>query len=239
MDTFIGNKVSETRLMLGADEMKHCVKVLRKKSGEKIRVINGKGDVWIGSLLEDSAKTAEVLLVNDALISVKDKGYKFHLIVAPTKNSDRIEWLLEKAVETGLDSFYLVLTSRTERKKVNVERLEKVALAALKQSGQLIIPAIKVFSFNAFFNMSESLSESKFICSCETLEGIKPLYAISESNDISVLIGPEGDFTTAEYAMAIQHGFVPISLGSQRFRTETAALLTVMAKHSFASQSPK
>jgi 16S rRNA (uracil1498-N3)-methyltransferase len=239
MDTFIGNKVGETRLLLGADEIRHCVKVLRKKSGEKIRVINGKGDVWIGALLEDSAKTAEVLLVNEVLNNTKHKGYKFHLIVAPTKNSDRMEWLLEKAVETGLDSFYLVITNRTERKKVNVERLEKVALAALKQSGQLIIPTIKVFSFNAFCNLSKSLSEQKFICSCEDLEGIKPLYTISESNDISVLVGPEGDFTTAEYAMAIQHGFVPISLGSQRFRTETAALLTVMAKHSFSSQSPQ
>jgi len=229
MDNFFGDLNKQNQLVLLKEELAHCTRVLRKKSGDQIGVLNGKGDYWKAILTHKTATTGEVEIEQHTQFGNRF-SYKLHLAVAPTKSSDRIEWLLEKSIETGIDAFSLIYTQRTERKKTNLERLEKISVSALKQSGQGVLPNIQEYKFKDF--LKNCSAQNKFIASCKLFDGMADLKSLALSKDLCVLIGPEGDFTDEEYALAMQHGFVPFSLGPQRFRTETAALLVVMSRFS-------
>ncbi|MCZ2129821.1 MAG: 16S rRNA (uracil(1498)-N(3))-methyltransferase [Bacteroidia bacterium] len=230
MDNFFGDINAEGKLVLSKDELAHCMRVMRKQVGDRIGVLNGKGCLWEAEVELNTNKTGEVKMLAKTH-ATPTLNYKFHLAVAPTKSADRIEWLLEKAIETGIHRLTLIYTQRTERKHTNVERLEKIAVAAAKQSGQLLLPEINESKFLDFIQSCKA--QAKFIAACPDLDGIQPVSALKVQKEICILVGPEGDFTPEEYQNAIQAGFQPISLGKQRFRTETAALMAVMAKFAY------
>ncbi|MCK9480950.1 MAG: 16S rRNA (uracil(1498)-N(3))-methyltransferase [Bacteroidia bacterium] len=229
MDMFFGNIDDKGDLVLHHDEVNHCFRVMRKKAGDRIGVMNGKGLIWEADINEMTSKTG-VLSNFQKVISNVLLPYTMHLAVAPTKNAERIEWLLEKSIEIGIHHFTLLYTHRTERKRVNIERLEKIAVAALKQSCQPILPTITECNFKEF--VTKRTTQAKFIASCKGFSNIQPISALANTSDIVVMVGPEGDFTDEEYNAALQHEFIPISFGTQRLRTETAALLAVMSRYS-------
>ncbi|MCO6495271.1 MAG: 16S rRNA (uracil(1498)-N(3))-methyltransferase [Bacteroidetes bacterium] len=230
MDYYFGNKDTHGALTLGKDELAHCLRVMRMQPGDRIGVLNGKGYLWEAEINLNTAKTGIVQIISETQKELP-LSYQFHLVVAPTKSADRIEWLLEKAVETGITRFTLLYTQRTERKHSNLARLEKIAIAAMKQSGQLFLPVINESRFSDIIENCQS--NSKYIASCLNFDTIQPLKVLKDAKDICVMVGPEGDFTPEEYEKAIHSGFQPISMGNQRFRTETAALLAVMSRFSF------
>lgn len=220
MNIFIAT-IHHTVAELTAEESWHCAKVLRFKAGDEIGLIDGKGNFYEGQLSVVNEKKCLANITYGPKVQNKHPYY-LHLAIAPTKNIDRMEWLVEKAVEIGIDEITFVRCKNSERTVIKEDRLIKIAESAVKQSLQAIIPKI-----NPLTNFSDVLkikSDLKFIAHCEE-ESKKHLKDFDLKNKSSlVLIGPEGDFTTEEIALAKTSGFSEISLGENRLRTETAGL---------------
>lgn len=205
------------------DESKHCVKVLRMTEGETFCVTNGKGFLFDAELVEALPKRATVNLTN------KRKGYdhwgfNLEVAIAPTKLNERTEWFLEKATEIGIDKVRLFTSFHSERRAANVERFEKVMVAAMKQSIKSRLPVIEdIVSFEKL--VKQPFEGQKIIAwiDDDVTETLCDVY--KKGGNALVLIGPEGDFSPEEVALARENGFVPVSLGDARLRTETAALV--------------
>lgn len=222
MNVFYLPEFQPGEIILNEEESGHAVKVLRMKENDPVFLVDGKGKLIEGEITSAHPKKCKI-----KVLTVKEefgkKNYKLHLAVAPTKNSDRMEWLVEKATEIGLDEFTPLICRYSERTRIHMIRLEKVALAAMKQSLKAYLPSIhEMISFEKFITLN--FQSKKFIAHC--VPGEKPhLFSqIRPREDIMVLIGPEGDFSSEEIRMAKLNGFQEISLGESRLRTETAAL---------------
>lgn len=214
MNLFYQPRLKEGINSLDGDEAHHA-KVLRLSVGDHILVTDGKG-LLVKARLE---KTAFTILEE----KIHTRSYSVHLFVAPTKNSDRMEWLVEKATEIGIDSIRLVQCERSERKKINLERLMKVAVSAMKQSQQSWLPEIR--ELTPFEDIVSSEFDQKFIAfvNHSNPDQLKNLAIANKS--YGLLIGPEGDFTREEIGLAIDNHWKKVSLGNTRLRTETAALV--------------
>jgi 16S rRNA (uracil1498-N3)-methyltransferase len=206
------------------EESQHIYQVLRLKEGDIAEVTDGKGNLYRGTLHFLSKKKPFFELDLNAKFSIPSQ-VKCSLAVALTKNIDRIEWLIEKATEMGLHSFYPLLTQRTERDKMNHERMVKIAVSAMKQSGRLWLPEIHpITTFREL--MPKADADIKMVAHCLEQTDKKYLSDVYTKGKSSlVLIGPEGDFTEAEINTAISNQYQPVSLGNSRLRVETAALM--------------
>lgn len=208
-------------LELDSTEATHITKALRMRSGDAILLTNGCGELFKAELTIDKhhvkAQVVEVLPIQDSAVAV-------HLGIAPTKNADRIEWLVEKAVEIGIGSITLLACEHSERSKMSVDRLRRVAIAALKQSQRTVLPAIHdVRNFRQW--VEECNADQRFIAHCHSGEERMLLRdALNAGLSTALAIGPEGDFSQAEVAFAQTAQFKSVSLGDARLRTETAAL---------------
>jgi 16S rRNA (uracil1498-N3)-methyltransferase len=224
MQIFLALKFDvDGNILLSPEESKHCVKVLRKKSGDIIHVIDGKGNLYEAELFETDPQACKVKIINKKQVAV-NKNYRLHIAISPTKNPDRIEWMVEKCTEMGVDEFSFIVCKRTEKPTVKLERLQKIAESAVKQSIQGIIPIINnAVSFKEFITLSKSTDAKKYIAHCVEETKIDLKNIISPSKNI-ILIGPEGDFTEEEIKLALESGYGAISLGETRLRTETAGL---------------
>jgi len=209
--------------LLNEEESKHAVRVLRLQSGSVIHLVDGRGGMYKTEIIDPHPKRTS-LRVLEVRMDVNKPNYHLHIAVAPTKNIDRIEWFLEKATEIGIAEFTPIICSRSERKDVKVDRLVKVAIAAMKQSLKAYLPKVNpAVDFVRFLDSIQDTSCIKGIAHC--LDGEKSyINAFEPAKEYLWLIGPEGDFTEEEIQKAAQQGFVPISLGEARLRTETAAL---------------
>lgn len=211
---------------LDEEETRHALKVLRLQPGEPIRVTNGKGYHYTGTINGLAGKQLEIWLTQQFQIFDFTRP-RIHIAVSPLKNSDRLEWLVEKATEVGVYRISFVVTNRTEKIRVKLERMQRLAVAALKQSLGGWLPLLAgPIEFSSL--VSEATENEKYIAWCE---GKNQLLwdAISGQQDSLILIGPEGDFTSKEAEGAIDAGFTPVSLGTQRLRTETAGLVSIFA----------
>jgi 16S rRNA (uracil1498-N3)-methyltransferase len=210
---------------LNEDESKHCVRVLRLAIGNEIVLIDGNGGWYKAIITEDNPKGCVVKIVEVKKETGK-KPFQLHIAIAPTKSNDRMEWFIEKTTEIGIDEISIIECRNSERTNVKTERLEKVAVAAIKQSLKAYLPAIhEMLSVKKFIEVTNDFKGQKFIAHCnESTEKIhlKKLYI--KGKNALVLIGPEGDFTLEEVQYALSKGFKEISLGYSRLRTETAAL---------------
>lgn len=205
---------------LSEDESKHCVKVLRMQEGAAIELVNGRGLQAQCVLVTAHAKRS-VLRVKDQIQHTPTPT--LHIALAPTKNLDRIEWYIEKATELGLSKLTFLLCERSERKQLNIERLEKIAVAAMKQSKRYFLPQIEPLEpFEVFL----AKHPRGYFGHCE--EGPK-IGLGSLLPDLPFLIGPEGDFSSKEIQQAIQAGYQAVDMSAFRLRTETAALLATTA----------
>lgn len=212
-------------------ESGHCVRVLRHEVGDTFEVVDGKGSVFTVRLVEAHPKRAMVEIVDKKTIEPYWPG-RFILAVAPTKNIDRMEWLVEKATEVGFNEFVPLLCRYSERRELKRERLEKTAVSAMKQSLKAALPEVREMTpFRKFVEQYSSVAQ-KFVAYC-TDDGERRLLSRSfrPGADAVVLIGPEGDFSPEEIQAAVDAGFQPISLGDARLRTETAALTALETLH--------
>lgn len=212
-------------------ESGHCVRVLRHEVGDTFEVVDGKGSVFTVRLVEAHPKRAMVEIVDKKTIEPYWPG-RFILAVAPTKNIDRMEWLVEKTTEVGFNEFVPLLCRFSERRELKRERLEKTAVSAMKQSLKAALPEVREMTpFRKFVEQYSSVAQ-KFVAYC-TDDGERRLLSRSfrPGADAVVLIGPEGDFSPEEIQAAVDAGFQPISLGDARLRTETAALTALETLH--------
>lgn len=211
------------------DEALHCVKVLRMKEGDEILITDGKGSFYEATIANAHQKHC---IVNITKTITAPNPWKFYLQVAfaPTKNMDRIEWFTEKATEIGIDHLTPLSCRYSERKELKLPRIEKILVSAIKQSQKATVPQLdEMIDFDKF--ISQKFDGQKFIAHCydSPKEAFKTIYKKGEN--VLILIGPEGDFSEQEVEKAVKHGFIPISLGNSRLRTETAALVACHTIH--------
>lgn len=201
------------------EEAGHISRVLRKKSGDLLWVTDGTGKGYQAEIIEIGKNDVHCKIVEE-LKGDFEIATRVHLAVAPTKNIDRFEWMIEKAVELGVHEITPILCQRSERKIVNVERMNKLALSAMKQSGRFFLPRVnELVKWENF----KSESEWKLVAHCEDSQKME-LNQLVAAKSVTILIGPEGDFTPKEIESFLQQKYQPVSLGKSRLRTETAAV---------------
>ena len=212
---------------LPEEEAKHVVRVLRMKEGDIINLMDGRGSFHEAEITTASNHRCLYRILSSCEQTRPWAG-KIHLAVAPTKLNDRIEWLAEKATEIGWDRVSFLNCQFSERRNIKTERIEKILVSATKQSHKAWIPQVdEMLSIKEFGNSSGNDDTDRFICHC--YEGEKPHLkdVVKKGRNCIVMIGPEGDFSVEEVALAEQYGFKPVTLGTSRLRTETAALVAV------------
>lgn len=229
MQLFFSHEVLNNQAFLDIEETRHCTKILRKQPGDIVCVTDGKGLLYKGVIVSfDKKKT--IIDLTDQLPDKQKRSFSVDIAVAPTKNINRTEWLLEKSTEFGLDNAFFIRCQRSERKQIRVDRLQKIVLSAAKQSLKSTFPILTdLQDFKTF--VSTAQQKQKFIAHCNTDD--LPLFqnCLGNAEEVLVLIGPEGDFTPEEVAFAKENGFVEISLGKSRLRTETAAVAACHTTH--------
>lgn len=234
MELFYSQDIEGGIVRLNQDESGHCIKVLRHKCGDEISVIDGCGTLYKCRITSDSHKGVEAIVLE----SQSDWGghpYNLHLAVCPTKNNDRYEWFAEKACEIGFDTLSPIIGDHSERRILKTPRVEKILVSAAKQSLKAAVPVMNEPVSVKEFIKSEAESQGlKMIAYCFEDERV-PRRSIREAlegydgDQITVMIGPEGDFSKEEAEMALAAGFIPVHLGQSRLRTETAALTAAAA----------
>jgi 16S rRNA (uracil1498-N3)-methyltransferase len=228
MQLFYNPNINETTEYFSFDkeESKHIIKVLRKKDTDILFVTNGLGFLFKTeiTLASDSKCTVQII----SFEKKEESKFKLHLAVAPTKMNDRFEWFLEKATEIGIHEITPIICDRSERKVINAERFDKIILSAMKQSNELFLPKLNdAVTFKEFIKQQNK--GLQLIAHCEETDK-KTLKSVLKPNEnLTLLIGPEGDFSEKEIALALENNYIPVSLGNTRLRTETAA---VVACHS-------
>lgn len=214
----IGDKIHT----LSEDESKHIIRVLRLKIGEQIGLLDGEGSLFTCELVSDNAKRCEVKIIKTD--SHERPNQTIHIVIAPTKLNERMEWFVEKATEIGVTDITFINCKNSERVKLNLDRLVKKAISAMKQSNRTFLPRL-----NDLVEYDEFIQNHKngLIAHCYD-EQKSDLEQVFESQNCPIIIGPEGDFTKQEIELAEKNGYKTISLGENRLRTETAGLYACM-----------
>jgi len=223
LDHFYQPKITFGNLYLDSEESKHCIRVLRKRVGDKISIFDGNGGTYICRLTNPNPKKAEFEILEKYYIE-KPKNL-IHIAIAPTKNIERIEWFLEKSIEVGIQIISFVQCVKSERKKVKMERMIRKAINAMKQSKNPYLPIINDIVSLKDFIMNVDTHADKFICHESMGQGHYILHEATQGSNYKVIIGPEGDFTKDELQLAEKYKFLPVSLGETRLRTETAGVV--------------
>ncbi len=220
MNVFYCSEIDNEIIALDESESLHATRVLRLLTGDKICILDGKGKKCIAEIVNPHHKKCECKIIEQAI--VPPKTFHLHIAIAPTKMNDRMEWFLEKATEIGIDEITPVICNRSERRQTNHDRFEKVLIAAMKQS---MNPWLPILNPQIDFNKFIELHPNGFIAHCND----SPKHPLKEKlpakGEINLLIGPEGDFTMEEVNLAALAGWIPVSLGESRLRTETAGVV--------------
>lgn len=213
------------------DEAFHAAKVLRLREGETVQVTNGKGSWYDAIVQQTHPKRCDLKIIQETKQS--PRPFRIEIALAPTKNLDRIEWFVEKATEIGIDRISFFYTKHSERRTIKLERLQKIAVSAMKQSLQAYLPEIvEVGDFEKWILKSSKVASQKFIAHLPS--DLVPEHLLKKAlptQSYTVLIGPEGDFTEAEIQLTQQQDFQMVTLGNTRLRTETAALVACHTLH--------
>ena len=224
MQLFYNPAINETQtsFVFDKEESKHIIKVLRKKESDILHVTNGLGFLF----------TTEITIASDNKCTVKIVSFEkqeapkfhLHLAVAPTKMNERYEWFLEKATEIGIQEITPIICEHSERKVIKIDRFQKILESAMKQSLHYYLPKLKEpINFKDFIKTQKS--GQFFIAHCEETAKKSLKNELKHNQDVTILIGPEGDFSVKEIQLAIENNFIPVSLGATRLRTETAAIV--------------
>jgi 16S rRNA (uracil1498-N3)-methyltransferase len=216
--------------ILSEEDSRHCVKVLRKNTKDKIHVVDGLGGLFECEITKAHEKKCEVRILSTKREFEKRTHY-LHIAIAPTKNADRIEYFVEKCVEIGVDEITLIQTKHSERKNLRSERLEKIAISAMKQSLKAYLPKVnELINFDKFIEKANF--ESKLIAHLtDDAKQLKDVATIRK--EVLIMIGPEGDFAQDEILLAQEFGFQLVTLGNSRLRTETAGVVACAILNAF------
>jgi 16S rRNA (uracil1498-N3)-methyltransferase len=225
VNLFFQPAVSEGVHHLTPEESHHAFRVLRMVPGDVILVTDGKGVFYHAQISAIDSKKCSFQI--DSQEKTPTKSFYIHIAIAPTKNADRIEWFVEKAIEIGIDEISFMLCKNSERKVLNLERIEKIAVSAMKQSQQAWMPIIH--PMRPFKEILKSRADQKFIGHVDHTNPVHLTSAAKPGKNYLTLIGPEGDFAAEELADAIGNRFEKVSLGHNRLRTETAGLVSCQA----------
>ena len=228
MQLFFNEAISEndTEIVFSKEESKHISKVLRKSEGDFIFITNGNGYLFKAEITLAGINKCKAEIIETSY--QEKEAHYIHLAVAPTKMNDRYEWFLEKATEIGVQEITPIICDHSERKIVKLERFKKIIQSATKQSLRYHMPKInEAVNFQEFINTHNN--ETLLIAHCEKTDrkSLKEILADISSKKITILIGPEGDFSTKEIEIAIDKNYQPVTLGKTRLRTETAAIVAV------------
>jgi len=221
MNVFVCGEIQEGKANLLPEEAFHCFKVMRKNPGDLITMIDGKGNFYESEILEISKKSCLTRVTKHWV--EKEKGYYLHLAVAPTKNITRYEWFIEKSIEIGIDEITPIHCDHSERNRINLDRLNRIAVGAVKQSLSATFPIINPMISIADFIKIENASSK--ICAHLDEEGAHLKHAVQAQGSYTILIGPEGDFSKKEIDSLKSEQWRFTKLGDKRLRTETAALV--------------
>jgi len=221
-EIFYSKEIVKNEIILMDQEANHCIKVLRKKVQDMIQITDGLGHIYTTEISYIGNKKVYCSIIET---SYHKKKEKMSIGVGILKNRDRMEWMVEKLVEIGIDQLFFIQSVNSERSKINTDRFEKKAISAMKQSLRTHLPKIDTISFDQIFNLS---FDKKYIAHCE--EGNKTFWGEKTSKldeSTLLLIGPEGDFSTKEIELCLSNDFLPVTLGDFRLRTETAAIYSL------------
>lgn len=228
MHYFYAPDISKPFVTLSNEESEHCVRVMRHREGDVVCVTDGCGHVAEAVIAEAHPKKC-LLEIRETITDNILTHNGLHLAIAPTKNADRMEWLLEKAIEIGICSLTFLQCDHSERTHLNLERLQRLAIAALKQSQTAWLPPLKIMKFTEFVQQNTATQADKFIAWCDE-NNQRQLVKISRNYpEMILLIGPEGDFSEKEIVLARESGYIEVKLGDRRLRTETAGLYGCLA----------
>lgn len=230
MQLFFNSELSQNQdeIQFSKEESKHIIRVLRKSLGDTLYITNGKGALFTAEITSANQKNCSANITASEI--QPQRNYRLHLAVAPTKMNDRYEWFLEKSTEIGIDSITPIFCDNSERRIIKAKRYEKILLSAMKQSLNCYLPELNdAINFKDFIDQKhEGLL---CIAHCEDTNRTSLKQKLTANTDITILIGPEGDFSSNEIKLALDNNFIPITLGNTRLRTETAA---IVACHSVA-----
>jgi len=210
--------------VLDETESKHAIKVLRLNQGDSIHLVDGKGNFYTAEIINPHTKKCEVKIIDQS--SKNPISPSIHIVIAPTKNTDRLEWFVEKVTEIGISEITPIICAHSERKVLKTDRIKKRAISAMKQSLKAHLPVInEAISFKGLIASSAQFNGQRFIAHCyeEDQQHLKEAY--QKGKNCLILIGPEGDFNQEEIKLALESDFIPISLGESRLRTETAGIV--------------
>ncbi|SIS71391.1 16S rRNA (uracil(1498)-N(3))-methyltransferase [Belliella pelovolcani] len=226
MQLFFTEHTNENQFTLDAEESKHLIKVLRKTQGDRVHFTNGKGCLYHCIIIDANPKKA-IIKIEEREFQPED-DYYIHLAISPTKNSDRMEWMVEKLTEIGVHEITFMESEFSERSHLKLERLEKKIIAASKQSLKTWLPKLNpVRPMNELVQDSEFNSYQRFIAYVDKENDRHLFDKAKPDNAYLILIGPEGDFSNQEIQLAFDNHFLPCSLGKSRLRSETAAVAAV------------
>ncbi|MBU2996710.1 16S rRNA (uracil(1498)-N(3))-methyltransferase [Cellulophaga baltica] len=228
MQLFFNPDITEksSHFTFPSDESRHIVKVLRKREGDTLHITNGKGFLFEATIIATDIRKCSVTIVKSTFHP--NKNSNLHIAVAPTKMNDRYEWFLEKATEIGITEITPIICDHSERKVIKKDRMQKVLQSAMKQSLQFHLPKlnnpISAKDFIKNNNQAKNNNQQYFIAHCEETEKVDLKERLIKNSNVTILIGPEGDFSTSEIEIALATDYKPVSLGENRLRTETAAI---------------
>ena len=231
MHIFYHPQLVEKIGFLNEEESKHCIQVLRMKVDDTMLIVDGMGGFYKAKISSAHPKKCSFEII-ESQQNYQKRNFKINIACAPTKNIDRFEWFLEKATEIGIDSITPIICENSERTLVKLDRLQKVLVSAMKQSIKAYLPLLnEAISFKQYISNNAEIIGQKFIAHCHDLPKSELKKQCLPNSESLILIGPEGDFSNQELKLAIENGFVPVSLSESRLRTETAALVACHTFH--------
>ena len=220
---FYSTQIFDDIIILPEDEAFHVIKVFRKKIGDQIKVVDGYGNLYHATIDSEEIQNCR-LNIKSIDKDYGKQNYFIHVAVSPPKSHDRIEFFIEKAVEIGIQEISFILTDHSERNNIKLNRINKCAISAMKQSLKANLPQINdIVSITDFINTCRN--SEKYIAHLYKDNNTKLIDTVSNKTDYCILVGPEGDFSTTEIDKALEFEFKPVSLGYNRLRTETAAIV--------------
>ncbi len=213
---------------LDESESRHCIRVLRMKKGDAVRLVDGNGTLYEG-LISDTVQGRCGITVTAAIAGYEKRDYRLHIAISPLKNPERFEWFVEKSVEAGIDLITPLICKNTEKSRIKEDRINNIIISAMKQSVKAFRPLLgKPAMFGDFIRVEQDGTGMIAHC-CSGFERSRIGNCIGRGQNAIILIGPEGDFTREEISAALAHGFRPVELGRSRFRTETAGVAACLA----------
>jgi 16S rRNA (uracil1498-N3)-methyltransferase len=226
MPVFFTRNISGGEAVLNEEESRHAIRVLRLKQGDVLEFVDGLGGRY-KALIRDADPSGTRISILETSRDFLSRNIHLHIGIAPTKNTERFEWFLEKATEIGIEEITPIICDHSERKKLRLERSEKILISAMKQSGRAFLPVLNPIRQVAEFLESED-ADLKYIAHCRTDEGQLPAKPLKSKTSLIILIGPEGDFSPQEVDLARKKMYQELKLGQATYRTETAGIMACM-----------